>query len=159
MSEQATLRMVSDRLDIQDVLTRYCTSLDSRNWELLSEVFTVEAEADFGALGGQHRGVDAIASFVRQVLEGCDATQHLLGNFDIAVEGDEALASCYFQAQHVLLGGSGGHAYLVGGSYKDRLVRSNVGWRIAHRQLIPAWSDGNAGLFAEAAGRMATGAG
>lgn len=158
-SEQAALTVVCDRLDIQDVLIRYCTGLDSRQWALLEEVFTTDAEADFGALGGRHLGVEAIADFVRGVLQGCDATQHLLGNFDVAVDGDRATASCYFQAQHVLLGGSGGHTYLVGGSYRDRLARSAAGWRITYRELVPTWSDGNAGLFAEAAGRLAASAG
>ena len=37
----------------------------------------------------------------------------------------------------------GGPNYIVAGRYEDRFVRTDAGWRIAHRALIVMWMDGN----------------
>jgi hypothetical protein len=149
------LQVIADRIEIEDVLTRYCTALDSRRWDLLSEVFAPDGVAEFGDLGGRHEGPAAIGSFVASVLAGLDASQHLLGNEVVRVSGDRAEATCYFQAQHFLVSPNGGNTYLVGGTYDDELVRTPAGWRITLRRLTPTWYDGNAGVFTDAAARLA----
>lgn len=149
------IQALSDRLEIVDVLTRYCTALDSRRWDLLADVFAPDGIAEFGDLGGRHEGPAAVAEFVRSVLGGLDASQHLLGNQVVRLDGDRAEATCYFQAQHLLVSANGGNTYLVGGTYDDELVRTPAGWRISLRRLTPTWYDGNAGVFTEAAARLA----
>ena len=42
-------------------------------------------------------------------------------------------------------------------TYTDRFVRTDAGWRIEHRHLSTTWTDGNAGIFAEAAARLDSG--
>ena len=59
------------------------------------------------------------------------------------LDGDEGRASCYFQAQHVLDGTEGGTTYIVAGTYRDRVVRTPEGWKIAERQLTVLWTQGN----------------
>lgn len=85
------------------------------------------------------------------MLAGFDCTQHLLGNVVVDIDGDDAHATCYLQAQHVL----GGDVFTVGGTYRDRISRTPDGWRIAERRLEPVWQTGDAGLVAIAAGRSA----
>jgi len=149
------LQGIADRFQIEDVLARYCTALDSKQWEMLTEVFAPDGVAEFGDLGGRHEGPRSIAEFVSSILGGLDASQHLLGNEVVRVSGDRAKATCYFQAQHLLVSANGGNTYLVGGIYDDELVRTPEGWRIALRQLTPTWYDGNAGVFTEATARLA----
>ncbi len=153
--EPDKLSAIVDRTEIVDVMTRYSTALDSRRWDLLEEVFAPDGVAEFGSLGGRHEGPGAIAAFVQTVLGGLDASQHLLGNQVVRLDGDRADATCYFQAQHMLVSANGGNTYLVGGTYDDEFVRTPSGWRIALRRLTPTWYDGNAGVFVEAAGRLA----
>ena len=75
-------------------------------------------------------GVDGIVERSRGALEPLDASQHLLGNIVVEVNGDDATSVCYFQAQHVRAGTPGGDTYFIAGSYADRLVRTPQGWRI-----------------------------
>lgn len=147
-----------DRERIVDVLYRYATALDDRDWELLASCFTEDAVADFLELGGVNEGREAIVELCRSVLSGLDASQHLIGNPRVSLDGDRATATCYVQAQHLLVSASGGDTYLVGGTYRDRLLRTEHGWRIEHRTLEATWQDGNAGVFAEAAARLEGGA-
>ena len=146
---------VSDQLEVSNLLTRYALGLDSRDWELLASCFTDDGVADFGEMGGVHNGSDALVAFCRGVLSGLDASQHLVGSVSIECHGDEGSSVCYFQAQHVYKGAEGGDNYLVGGTYRDRLVRTGDGWRIAHRTLEASWFDGNPAVFELAAARWA----
>lgn len=151
------VRMMSDRQDIEDLLIRYAESLDSRNWEALRTCFTPDATADYGALsggGGRNDGVEDIVATCRTALTGLDASQHLLGNFQIQTDRDRASARCAMHAQHFMVSPIGGNTYIVAGTYHDELTRTPDGWRIAHRRLEPLWTEGNAGIIQEAIARF-----
>jgi 3-phenylpropionate/cinnamic acid dioxygenase small subunit len=136
------LQALQDRIEIGELLARYSTALDGRDWDLLSEVFLPDAECDYGTLGTP-RGVEEITSLVRGTIGDLDATQHLVGNVVVTVRGDEATADCYLISQHIRRGTPGGDHYLLGGRYSDRVVRTAAGWRIAHRTLHRLWTTGN----------------
>lgn len=136
------LRDLRDRIEIGELLARYATALDERGWDLLGDVFLPDATCDFGALG-RPRGVAEITALVRDTIGDLDATQHLIGNVVVRVDGDEATADCYLISQHVRAGTPGGEHYLLGGRYADRVVRTPAGWRIAHRTLHRMWTTGN----------------
>lgn len=136
------VQQTADRLDIGEVLARYCQALDTRQWSLLGSVFAPDACCDYGSVGTPH-GIDEIVAAIRGTIEDLDATQHLIGNLQVWLTGDTASASCYLISQHVRHGEPGGEHYMVGGSYKDQLVRSPDGWRISFRRLDRMWSSGN----------------
>jgi hypothetical protein len=155
---EARLQELADRQDIADVLHRYALALDGREWEALASCFLPDGVADYGDLGGVNEGRDAIVALCRGALEGLDASQHLIGTVAIEVDGDTATATCYLQAQHVLRGARGGDNFLVGGTYRDRLVRTGSGWQIEHRTLEGTWQDGNPGVFEQGTERLRAGA-
>ena len=136
------LQVLADRLAIGELLARYSTVLDNREWDQLAEVFTPDAECDYGSLGNPH-GVDEIAGLIRGTIGDLDSTQHLVGNVVVSVAGDQATADCYLISQHIRQGTPGGDHYLLGGRYSDRVVRTPAGWRIAHRTLHRMWTTGN----------------
>jgi ketosteroid isomerase-like protein len=148
---------LEDRLAITDVLYQYGTALDGRDWDVLRDCFTDDAVCDYLEFGGVNEGKDVIVALCSGVLSGLDASQHLVGNPRVVLDGDRATASCYFQAQHMLTSPGGGNTYLVGGRYDDRLRRTDDGWKIEHRTLHCTWQDGNAGVVTEAAARLAAG--
>ena len=152
---ETRLGELEDRLAITDILYQYATGLDSRDWEMLRDCFTDDAVCDFLEFGGVNEGKDAIVALCSGVLSGLDASQHLVGNPRVTLDGDRATSACYFQAQHFLTSPAGGNTYLVGGRYEDRLRRTDAGWKIEHRTLYCSWQDGNAGVFTEAAARLA----
>ena len=136
------LQGLLDRAEISDLLARYSTALDAREWGLLHDVFVPDAECDYGSLG-HPRSAEEIIALVRGTLDGLDATQHLVGNVVVAVDGDAATAETYLIAQHIRRGAPGGEDYLIGARYSDRLARTPAGWRIAHRTIHRMWWTGN----------------
>jgi uncharacterized protein (TIGR02246 family) len=145
MTADALQRLV-DRQEIADLCVRYTSALDTRDWQRLASCFT--ADPVFVHPGGRLEGFPAILARTSAALDPLDATQHLLGNVVVAVEGDTATATSYFQAQHVRAGTPGGDTYLIAGSYADTLVRTAEGWRIAERVQEYMWRDGNRAVVA-----------
>jgi hypothetical protein len=132
---------VIDIVDIIDIAVSYTWALDTKQLELLRDVFTPDAT---GMLRGvECNGVDAIIERIGGSILRLDATQHLVGNHQVRVDGDTATHRCHLQSQHVKTGTPGGDNFIVGGFYDDRLVRTPAGWRIAHRTMQQLWTEGN----------------
>lgn len=145
MSGDALQRLV-DRQEVADLCARYTSALDTRDWQRLESCFT--ADPVFVHPGGRLEGFPAILARTSAALDPLDATQHLLGNVVVVVDGDTATATSYFQAQHVRAGTPGGDTYLIAGRYADTLVRTAAGWRIAERVQEYMWRDGNRAVVA-----------
>ena len=81
---------LADRLAIVDVVNRYATALDARDWDLLDQVFSSDVIGDFG--DHRLRDRDAVKDMIRGMLGGCGPSQHLLANHRVELDGD--LATC-----------------------------------------------------------------
>jgi len=135
---------------IERLLMAYATALDKRDWAALDEVFTPDATAHYKSIG--HFGSRAaMVSMFREYLERCGATQHLLGNMRVDVDGGKATATCYLQAIHAGLGKHQGKLLTVWGEYRDRLELRPAGWRIVHRELTVLHASGDIGQMDGAA--------
>lgn len=132
---------VDARWEIAAVLDRYAEALDSRRWELLTDVFVPELEFDFGEWVANSRE-EAVAT-IRTYLDGCGATQHLLGNYRIAVNGETAVSRVYVRAFHLGTGSAAGKTYEMGGEYRDALRRTPEGWRSFRREGVVFWETGS----------------
>ena len=97
------LDQISDRLEIEALLTRYTRAIDTGEWDRLDEVFTPDAQIDYTAQR-RHRGVvrrgQAVARRDAADLPEAGCTQ--LGQVDSQVDGDEATVAAYFHNPMVL---------------------------------------------------------
>ena len=137
-----------DRQEIEAVLCRYARLLDTKQYARLNEVFVPEATANYVGLT-ECEGLESIVNLIAGVLDQCGATQHLLGNVQVEVRGDQASARCYLQAIHVGLGDFSDQVFTVWGEYRDRLLKTPAGWRINHRELTTLHAQGDIGLTQE----------
>ena len=135
-----TLQEISDRIEIDDLLTRYATALDAKDWDLFSACFTPEAFIDYTAAGGVKGPLAEVRQWLAQVMAGFPMTQHLVTNRAVQLAGDTATCcSCLFNPMGVA-DGDGLAVFLEGGYYRDKLIRTSDGWRIAERVEEPAYS-------------------
>jgi SnoaL-like domain len=124
---------VDDRTAVIDTVNRYAAALDSRDWALLDEVFTPDAVGDFGR--GPLTGREALRELVRRMLGGSGPSQHLLANHHVELGGDSARCVCQVRAFSAGTGPAAGRSYELFGEYRDQLVRTPEGWRIARREM------------------------
>ncbi|WP_183093572.1 nuclear transport factor 2 family protein [Nocardioides stalactiti] len=127
-----------DAQDIADVLVRYATGIDSRDWDLFRTVFTEDCTIDYGPVG-RWNGIEELVAFMVEAHLGAGLTLHRITNVVAQVDGatgDTATATAYVDALLMNPEGTGG--VQAAGSYEDRLVRTTTGWRISDRVFTPA---------------------
>jgi uncharacterized protein (TIGR02246 family) len=120
-----------DRQDICELLVRYATGIDRRDWPLFRTVFTDDCELDYGEIGAW-KGVDAVTDFMEQVHALAGHTMHRLSNQAIVVDGDKAAARTYIDG--LIMTGDNTSGVNAIGFYDDEIVRTDDGWRIARRR-------------------------
>jgi hypothetical protein len=133
--------MNADEKAIIDLTIAYTWALDTKQFDVLRDVFAADATAMLHGVACDDR--DAIISRISGALVRFDVTQHLIGNQQVRIDGDTATCRCQLQSQHVKRGTEGGDNYIVGGFYDDRLARTADGWRIIHRTMEETWNAGN----------------
>ena len=128
---------IADRIEIDDVLTRYATAVDTRDWNLYQTVFTADALIDYTSSGGIRGGVAEMTKWLSDALSIFSMSQHLVTNRDIQVAGDTATSRSYFYNPMGRTKRDGTlELMFVGGFYRDQLRRTADGWRIAERVAI-----------------------
>jgi len=124
-----------DGCAVVEVLVRYATAIDTRDWDLLRSCFTDDVAADYGA-SGRWTDREGIVAFMEGAHAGFGPTNHMLTNFTVRIDGDRARARCSVHA--VLAFAADPTAWIdTVGHYEDELVRTSDGWRIAVRTFHP----------------------
>lgn len=117
---------------ITDVLVRYATGIDTKNWTLFRSCFTDDARFDYGDIG-QWSDTAGITEFMIAAHEGMSDTKHMLHNMVIDFHDDDnAGAVTYVHTVQALAADP--TQWIDGvGQYEDHLVRADDGWRISAR--------------------------
>jgi 3-phenylpropionate/cinnamic acid dioxygenase small subunit len=140
----ATWHRQIDRQDVEDLVLRYASGLDQRDWDLLGTCFAPYVVANYHVpLGDNLRSRDELVDFLRRGVAHLDATAHYISNIVVSIADDTGTAVSYVQAQHVKRRTAGGSKYLVAGIYHDQVRRTNEGWRIVLRDAEGVWAHGN----------------
>lgn len=129
-----------DTQAIVELTRAYGRALDRGRYEQLRDLFTADATAGLGGAG--QFGIDQIIDRTSSALSVFDRCEHHLGDPRIDLVGDTATSRCSVRALHMRPAGETPAVYTVVGTYEDRLVRTDAGWRIAHRDLIVEHREG-----------------
>jgi len=125
-----------DRQDISDLLVRYATAIDRREWPLLGTVFTDKCDVDYGVIG-TWQTADAVIEFMEQAHALAGYTLHRLSNIAITLDGDRAVARTYING--LIMAGDNKSGVNANGFYDDEIVRTADGWRIARRRFTTVY--------------------
>lgn len=153
MQDQFTPERIADRMMIQDLMYRWCRSVDRLDFDLMRSVFHADAIDDHGAFKG---GVEELVAWIRERHRNITFSAHRLGNMLIEFAGpDVALVETYAETvQRYPADGKAALGQLSGGQvgapdapavlnsyvrYVDRFQRRNGEWRIASRAVVQDW--------------------
>ena len=142
------LQAVTDELEIRNLLahlTYLADTVTDADLDSYLSLFTDDATwavLSDGILGAQERkGRDEILDGVRErrsagIQGPGTATRHALHTIHVRFESpDEAWATCYW---HYYKETTSQSPVLAGmGEYRNRVVRTPAGWRLARREIVP----------------------
>jgi hypothetical protein len=119
-----------DRLEIAELVARYCWAIDQRSWDGFFDLFTDDCRLDFGDVMGVFEGRAGLERFTT-VMSGLDLLmRHYTTNLIVEGDGAEARARSYVLAL------TGPARTLATGRYEDRLAKRNGRWRIRERRAV-----------------------
>lgn len=134
------LEELSDKLEINELLARYCHALDQKDWVAFRAVFTDDAMLDFSAFGGPQGSVCELETFLAPILNGLAASQHNVSTVKVDLDGDAATARSAAIVPMTTRAADGGESTFINGLwYEDSLVRTSDGWRIRSRTQVRGW--------------------
>jgi len=127
-----SLEEISDRFEIQQLMIDYSSAIDRKKFDDLDKVFTPDAYIDYRVTGGIDGRYPEVKAWLKEILPNFPAYYHMLGNFDVRVNGDAATSRtiCFnpmvFNAEQKQI-------LFVGIWYVDEFVRTPEGWRMSRR--------------------------
>jgi hypothetical protein len=127
-----SLEEISDRFEIQQLMIDYSNAIDQKQFDDLDRVFTPDAYIDYRVTGGIDGRFPEVKAWLKEVLPNFPAYYHMLGNFDVRIDGDKASSRtiCFnpmvFNAEEKQI-------LFVGIWYVDEFIRAAEGWRMSKR--------------------------
>jgi 3-phenylpropionate/cinnamic acid dioxygenase small subunit len=122
----------TSKQDIAEVLVRYATGIDRRDWDLFRSCFAADCVAEYEAIG-TWESADAITDFMVAAHAAMGHTMHRISNIVIDVHADGDRAVTRSSVDGILMASDGQTGFNPIGFYDDELVHTPDGWRIARR--------------------------
>jgi hypothetical protein len=122
--------MSSDRAEIENLLERYCWTVDHWQWNEWARCFTEDGVFQVRAQRLVGRG--AILAYVQGTVGDYRLLRHLPHHPAVEIQGPaEAVARSYFELRGTTARGRDVEAL---GSYEDELVKTDDGWKFKLRK-------------------------
>jgi hypothetical protein len=143
-SREMSIQEISDRIAINDLLTRYTVAIDKKDYNLLDTCFTPDADVDYTTSGGTKGKYPEVRKWLEGALSVFPITMHFISNSVVEIDGDKATARTYVINPMVFVNpDESQHIFTVGAYYNDKLVYTEDGWRIAERFEEQAYLEGS----------------
>ncbi len=137
------LQQLSDRVEIQELLTRYCHAIDENDWATLAELFTEDADCDYSQFGGPRCDKKGLIEFLSGFVGSIAGSQHTISTMTIDLADTVAKVRTAAQVMLIMPDENGIDQINVSGLwYHDTVVKTAQGWRIKQRTLKYAWASG-----------------
>ncbi|MEO8906691.1 MAG: nuclear transport factor 2 family protein [Microbacteriaceae bacterium] len=155
MDTAETMKYLTDRAEIHDVVVMFAYGIDTRNWPLFRSTLADSVEMHYpDSVGISTFTGDGLTKTAEAFFSRLDATQHVSANHLITIDGDRAICTSTLLAQHYLAAQIENPVQRQVGYYVNTLARLD-GWKIVRSEQRVSWQDGNTDVFLHAAGAFA----
>lgn len=120
----------ADRAEIAELYARYAWALNDRDWTAWEAIFTEDAKIDNSNAGGVIDSRSELSSFLATTLESFEHLLNAINTVVIDFGGDHDASS---RAMLSKVAGDPPTYMNVRGFYRDRLRRTDHGWRVSER--------------------------
>ncbi len=131
------IKEISDRIEIEKLVTDYATAVDTRNFTEFNNLFTQDAHIDYTAVGGIAGNLKEIIKYLETALDFFPNYQHFISNISLNIEGLEANGKvmCFNPMQT-----EDKNVFFLGLWYQDTYKKIDNQWFISSRVEERSWS-------------------
>jgi len=139
-ADEAALQILTDRLEIHDLMNTYADGVDRRDFAQVASCFSPDVVSS-GFFGKTFTSRDDLVEFITGVSV-FDVTMHMMGNQLVGIDGDRATCDTWAMLMHVhtRADGSRWEYNVPRAQYVETLERRDGRWVITARGGEPAWS-------------------
>jgi hypothetical protein len=147
MTAKYSLEELSDRREIEDLMHRYATGIDTADYDLIDGFFVPGGTIDYTEIGGPAGVWDPdVKRWSEAALAAFPVRKHYITNTVVSYAPDRDAASSvtYWRAPMGFARADGSiHLFESGGRYLDSLARTADGWRVTARVAKQDWMSGS----------------
>ena len=131
------IKEISDRLELEKLVTDYATAVDTRNFTEFNNLFTADAIIDYTAVGGISGNLKEIIVYLETALDFFPNFQHFISNISLTITGNNATGKvmCFNPMQT-----KENQVFFLGIWYHDTYINIDDRWLISSRIEESSWS-------------------
>lgn len=131
------IKEISDRLELEKLVTDYATAVDTRNFNEFNNLFTADAIIDYTAVGGISGNLKEIIVYLETALDFFPNYQHFISNISLTITGNNATGKvmCFNPMQT-----KENQVFFLGIWYHDTYINVDDRWFISSRIEESSWS-------------------
>ncbi|MBT3852097.1 MAG: nuclear transport factor 2 family protein [SAR86 cluster bacterium] len=128
---------ISDRMELEKLVTDYATAVDSKNFNEFNNLFTKNAHIDYTAVGGIAGNLQEIITYLETALNHFPNYQHLISNISLDINNNKATGKvmCFNPMQT-----ENDKVFFLGMWYLDQYIKIDDRWFISSRVEQSSWS-------------------
>jgi ferredoxin len=134
------LRRLIDRQQISDVLYRYASSVDDKDFATLRSLFTDDAHGVYTTVADL-TGADEIVKWIDGMTAGKAWQHHKLTVYHIDFTGPDEASTLTYHTSHQTDAGDESAVTLIVARYRDKLRRVGGSWKITEKIMEPGWTE------------------
>jgi 3-phenylpropionate/cinnamic acid dioxygenase small subunit len=139
-SDADVLQQLIDRQDITDVLYRYASSIDCKDFVTLRTLLADDARASYTTVATLEGG-DAIVAWIDAMTADKSWQHHLLSVYHVDFTGPDEARTLTYHTSHQTTVGQEGVVTLIVARYHDTLRRIDGSWKIVEKIMEPGWAE------------------
>ena len=131
------IKEISDRLELEKLVTDYATAVDTRNFTEFNNLFTADAIIDYTAVWGISGNLKEIIVYLETALDFFPNYQHFISNISLTITGNNATGKvmCFNPMQT-----KENQVFFLGIWYHDTYINIDDRWFISSRIEESSWS-------------------
>jgi ferredoxin len=134
------LRRLIDRQQISDVLYRYASSVDYKDFATLRSLFTDDAHGVYMTVADL-TGADEIVKWIDGMTADKAWQHHKLTVYHIDFTGPDEASTLTYHTSHQTDAGDESEVTLIVARYRDKLRRVGGSWKITEKIMEPGWTE------------------
>jgi ketosteroid isomerase-like protein len=139
MVDDRAVQELIERKAVEEVLYRYASSIDQRDYTTLRSLFVDDAVTQYGEAPEMHGG-DTVVKWVEEMCVGQSFQHHLINVYHVDLDLDAGEArSLTYHTSHQIRTAEPDKVVLIVGRYRDGLRRVGGQWKIVEKRMEVGW--------------------